>query len=149
MKLSKRKILVVVSAVVLLIGSAAALSIMSTYEGNVASYDFGSFGPGFPVPGTVQIQTFNMKPGDVFSWHFHKGPAYVIILKGQLTEQELLGPNQCSALETASAGDALVESPGKIHTVMNPGPGAAIVMWATVHPKDDAASTFVDTPNCN
>src|SRR4051812_23996295 len=109
MKLSKRKILVVVSAVVLLIGTAAALSVMSTYEGNVASYDFGSFGPGFPVPGTVQIQTFNMKPGDVFPWHFHKGQAYVIILKGRLTEQELLGPNQCSAQETASAGDALVE----------------------------------------
>jgi quercetin dioxygenase-like cupin family protein len=149
MKLSKRKILVVVSAVVLLVGTAVALSIMSTSEGTVASYDFGSFGPGFPVPGTVQIQTFNMKPGDVFPWHFHKGQAYVIILKGQLTEQELVGPNQCSTLETASAGDALVESPGKIHTVTNPGPGAAIITWATVHPKGEDASTFVSTPNCN
>jgi len=149
MKLSLKKSLIVMGTLVALVGSAAALSIMFTMQGTVASYDFGGFGPGFNIPGTVQIQAFTMKPGDVFPWHYHKGQAYVIIAKGNLTEQELIGENQCSAPETAGAGAALVEPPGRIHTVSNPGPDAAIVYWATVFPKGDSASTFVDAPNCN
>jgi len=121
-------------------------------QGTVADYDFGAFGPGYPVPGTVQIQALTFKPGDVVPFHFHKGLSYVILVKGNLTEQELEGQNACGPINQFAAGTAFVETPGRIHSVTNPGPGAAIIYWATIFPKDDpdGPTKFVDPqPNCN
>ena len=103
----KRKISVaiVIALVTVLTGTALALSSISFNLGTVASYDFGGFGPGFPIPGTIQIQTFTLKPGDTIPWHFHKGVSYVILSRGTLTEQHLVGPAQCAS-EEVTAGSA-------------------------------------------
>ena len=83
----KRKISVgiVIALVTVLTGSALALASFSFNIGTVASYDFGGFGPGFPIPGTIQIQRFTLKPGDTIPWHFHKGVSYVVLSRGTLT----------------------------------------------------------------
>jgi len=58
----------------ILAGTAvAAPSNISFHTGTVASYDFGGFGPGYPVPGTIQIHAFTMQPGDTTPWHYHRG----------------------------------------------------------------------------
>jgi len=146
------KILIVVCASAVLAATAFAFATMWTLQGTVADYDFGAFGPGYPVPGTVQIQALTFKPGDVVPFHFHKGLSYVILVKGNLTEQELEGQNACGPINQFAAGTAFVETPGRIHSVTNPGPGAAIIYWATIFPKDDpdGPTKFVDPqPNCN
>jgi hypothetical protein len=124
-----------------------------------ASYDFAGYGPGYPVPGTIQIQAFALKPGETIPWHYHKGLSYVILERGTLTEQHLTGPDQCAS-EEVSAGSAFVESPGQVHSVTNTGHHVAVIWWATVFPKSDGITQFnsefkagglypVDTPHCN
>src|SRR5271157_1556117 len=77
----KRKISVgiVIALVTVLTGTALALSSISFKIGTVASYDFGGYGPGYPIPGTIQLQAFTLKPGDIIPWHYHKGVSYVIL----------------------------------------------------------------------
>src|SRR5215471_15535794 len=114
--------------VTILAGTALALSNISFTLGTVASYDFGAFGPGYPVPGTIQIHAFIMKPGDTVPWHFHKGTSYVILARGSLTEQHVVGPDQCAS-EDVTAGSAFVESPGQVHRVTNTGQDSAVIWW--------------------
>ena len=66
---AKRRIaaVVVIALTTVLVGTALALSDISFVTGTIASYDFGGFGPGYPVPGTVQIQAFTMAPGEWLS----------------------------------------------------------------------------------
>ena len=92
----KRKISIgiVTALMTVLTGTALALSSISFNTGTVASYDFGGFGPGFPIPATIQVQKFTLKPGETIPWHFHKGVSYVILSRGTLTEQHLVGPGQ-------------------------------------------------------
>ena len=133
-----------------LAGTAFAFSTLFTFRGTVDSYDFGIFGPGYPVPGTVEIQALTMKPGDVIPWHYHKGPAFVIVTLGTVTEQGLTQQNTCGPIVLDGLGSAFVEPPGRLHTVTNPGPGAAIIYWATVYPIGDpnGDAVFVHPP-CN
>ena len=144
------KFLLVACAVVVLIGSAAAFSNIFLFQGAVASYDFGVFGG--VQPGTVELNAFTMKPGDVVPWHYHKGLSYVIVVRGTVTEQELNQDNTCGAVQQDAAGSAFVEPPGRRHTVSNPGPGVAIIYWATVFPQGDpnGDAVFLDPqPTCN
>jgi ribosomal protein L27 len=145
--------------VTVLAGTAWALSNISLTLGTIASFDFGAFGPGYPVPGTIQIHAFTMNPGDAIPWHYHKGTSYVILARGTLTEQHLVGPDQCASEEVA-AGSAFVESPGEIHTVTNTGSGRAVIWWATIFPKSDGIVRFspefeaggvyfVNAPSCH
>jgi quercetin dioxygenase-like cupin family protein len=146
------KIALVLGSVAALAGTAFAFSIIFTHQGTIASYDFGSFGPGYPVPGTVEVQAFTMRPGDVVPWHYHKGLAYAVIVSGSLTEQELIGENTCGPVNQFEAGAAFVETPGRVHTVSNPGPGSTVIYWSTVFPKSDGPygdAVFVTPPNCN
>jgi quercetin dioxygenase-like cupin family protein len=149
----------VIALVIVLAGTALALSSISLNIGTVASYDFGGYGPGYPIPGTIQIQAFTMKPGDSVPWHYHKGVSYVILARGTITEQHIVGPNQCAS-EEVTPGSAFVESPGLKHSVTNTGNGAAVIWWATIFPKSDGIVEFspefrsggvypVDPPNCN
>jgi len=148
----------VIGLLTILVGTAFALSNISLKLGTVASYDFGGYGPGYPVPGTIQIHAFKMNPGDTVPWHYHKGVSYVILARGTLTEQHLVGPDQCSS-EEVTAGSALVESPGRVHSVTNTGSDVAVIWWATIFPKSDGIVRFshefqaggvypVNPPNC-
>jgi quercetin dioxygenase-like cupin family protein len=156
----KRKISVgiVIALVTVLTGTALALSSISFNIGTVASYDFGGYGPGFPVPATIQIQAFKLNPGETIPWHYHKGVSYVILSRGTLTEQHLVGRAQCAS-EEVTAGNAFVESPGQVHSVTNTGQDVAVISWATVFPKRDGIVQFnpefksggiylVTAPNC-
>jgi quercetin dioxygenase-like cupin family protein len=150
---------VVIAVVTVLAGTAWALANINLTLGTVASYDFGSFGPGYPVPGTVQIHTFTMNPGDTIPWHYHKGVSYVVLARGSLTEQHLVGPDQCGS-EEVTAGSAFVESAGQVHTVTNSGSDVAVIWWATIFPESDGIVRFTpafkaggvypaNAPNCN
>jgi hypothetical protein len=143
----------------ILAGTAMALSNFSLTLGTVASYDFGGYGPGYPVPGTIQIHAFRMNPGDAVPWHYHKGVSYVILARGTLTEQHVTGPDQCAS-EEVTAGSAFVESPGQVHSVTNTGHEVAVIWWATIFPKSDGIVHFshefaaggvypVNAPTCN
>jgi len=148
-----------VGLVVVVARTALALSNICLRLGTVASYDFAGYGPGHPVPGTIQIHAFKMSPGDAVPWHYHKGVSYVIVARGTLTERHLVAPNQCES-EEATAGSAFVEPAGLVHTVTNTGNDAAIIWWATVFPESDGVVRFspeftaggvypVDPPNCS
>jgi len=125
--LSRKAMVSAAAAIVLvtvLAGSAVALSNITLKLGTVASYDFGGFGPGYPVPGTIQIHAFTMNPGDAVPWHYHKGVSYVILKRGTLTETHLVGPHRC-AKGKLRTGSAFIESPGEVHTVTNTGADVA------------------------
>ena len=150
---------VVTVLVTALAGSAWALSNINLTLGTVASYDFGTLGPGYPVPGTIQIHAFNMSPGDTVPWHYHKGTSYVILVQGTLTEEHVVGPSQCAS-EQLTAGSAFVEPPGLVHSVTNTGHTRALVLWATIFPQSDPIVRFlpeftaggvypVQAPTCN
>jgi len=162
-KWSSRKAMVSAAVAIVLVtvlaGTALALSNITLKLGTVASYDFGGYGPGFPVPGAIQIHAFTMNPGDSLPFHYHKGVSYVILARGTLTEQHLVGPDQCAS-EELTAGSAFVESPGQVHNVTNTGNDLAVIWWATIFPKSDGVVRFSDefkaggvylvaAPNCN
>jgi quercetin dioxygenase-like cupin family protein len=139
--------------------AAAAPSNISFHTGTVASYDFGGFGPGYAVPGTIQIHAFTLQPGDTIPWHYHKGASYVILKSGTLSETHLVGPHRC-AKEELTAGHAFIESPGQVHTVTNNGADVAVIWWSTIFPKSDGivefspefkagGISFVTAPNCD
>lgn len=100
---------IVLALVTILAGTAPALSNISLKLGAVASYDFGGYGTGYPVAGTIQIHAFKMNPGDSVPWHYQKAPSYVVLAHGTLTEQHLIGSVQCAS-EEVPAGSAFVES---------------------------------------
>ena len=136
--------------VTLLAGTARAITNTILKLGTIASYDFGAYGPGYPIPGTIQIQGFRMDPGDTVSWHYHKGLSYVILSRGTLTEEHVVGPNQCAS-EELTAGSAFVEGPNQVHSVTNTGKGIAVVWWATIYPATDTSGGIypAEDPNCH
>ena len=151
--LSRKATVSAVVAIVLvtaLAGTAWALSNINLKLGTVASYDFGEFGG--VGPGTVEINAFTMRPGDVVPWHYHKGLSYVIVVRGRIAERELNPDGSCGSIGRDATGTAFVEPPGRQHTVSNPGPGAAIVYWATIFPQGDPSgdAVYLDPqPACN
>lgn len=133
-----------------LAGTALAVTNIAFKLGTISSYDFGGFGPGYPVPGTIQIQGFSVNPGEMVPWHFHKGLSYVILVHGTLTEQHVVGPDQCQSAELTQ-GSAFVEGPGQVHSVTNTGKDVAVIWWATIYPKSDGPGGIYPAtpPNCN
>src|SRR5215470_19332339 len=128
----------VIGLVTLLATTAFALSNISLTLGST-EYDFGD---GHPIPATVQIHVFTMKPGDAIPWHFHKAPSYVILKRGTLTERHYdQQTGQCFS-EQVTEGNAFVEPPGLVHTVTNTGNGVAIICWSTVFPESDGVVEF-------
>jgi hypothetical protein len=138
-----------IALVTLLVGTALAIQTVGFITGTIASYDFGGFGPGYPVPGTIQFQTFRMQPGESVPWHYHKALSYVVLLHGTLTEKHVVGPDQCES-EQVSGGAAFVEGPNQVHMVTNTGDDAAVISWATVYPQSDGPGGiyFANAPNC-
>jgi hypothetical protein len=133
----KGKIVVgVLALVTILAGTGLAISNILFKLGTIASYDFGGYGPGYPVPGTIQIQGFRLSPGETVPWHYHNGMSYVILSHGSLTEQHVVASHECAS-EQVHAGSAFVEGPGQVHTVSNTGRGEAVIWWATIFPESD------------
>jgi quercetin dioxygenase-like cupin family protein len=152
--MSRKKIwvLVVIGSLTVFAGTALAFSELFFTSATVSSYDFGGYGPGYPVPGTVVIEGFTMSPGDSVGWHYHKGLSYIIVARGKIAEQEIVGPGHCVSRQD-KAGQAFVEPPGRIHNVTNNGTDTAVIWWATVFPASDGLQSDgtypVDPPNCN
>jgi len=154
----KAKVISVVAAIslVTILGTTTfALSNISLTLGSTV-YDFGDG----PIPATVQIHVFTMKPGDTIPWHFHKAPSYVILKRGTLTEQHFDPQTGRCDSEQVTAGDAFVEPPGLVHTITNTGHRDAVISWSTVFPESDGVVEFtpsfkvggvypVAPPNCN
>jgi len=145
-----------ISLVTVAATTAFALANISLTLGST-QYDFGD---GHPIPATVQIHVFTMKPGDTIPWHFHKAPSYVILKRGTLTEQHYDQQTGQCASELVTEGNAFVEPPGLVHTVTNNGDGDATIWWSTVFPESDGVVEFtpsfkaggvypVAPPNCN
>jgi len=134
-----------------LAGATFGFSLLFSYQGTVAAYDFGGFGPGHDMPGTVEIQAFTLNPGENVPWHYHKGLSYVVLVQGNLAEQELTRDGGCATPHTFKHGAAFVETPGRWHTVTNTGNGTAVAYWATIYPKGDpdGDAVFVNPPSCN
>lgn len=127
-------------------GTAHALANFSLTLGNaLGGYDFND-GMG-AVPAIVQIHGFVMKPGDAIPWHHHKATSYVVLVRGNLTETHVVSTNpetklsQCGTVQV-SGGDAFVEAPNEIHTVVNTGNQDAVIWWATVFPKSAGITEF-------
>ena len=134
----------VICVLTILAGTAFALSTISLTLGSLPSYDFGTVnlttGDIDPVgtkPATVQFQTFTVKPGEAFDWHYHKAVAYVAIEHGTLSERHINEDGTCSAWVAFGVGSGFVEQPGDVHTVANTGKSAAVVTWATAFPTED------------
>lgn len=149
----------VIALTTVLVGTAFALADISFTTGTTASFDFGAFGPGYAIPGTVQIQAFTLAPGESIPWHFHKATSYVVVARGTLIEQHAAGPSRCDS-EEVTAGTAFVEAAGAVHTVTNSGAGSALIWWATVFPESDGMARFTpsfksggvypaNVPSCN
>lgn len=136
---------------VALTGIAFGFSLIFSYQGTVKAYDFGGFGPGHDTAGTVEIQAFTLDPGENVPWHYHKGLSYIVLVQGNLTEQELTRDGTCGAPQTLRRGAAFVETPGRWHTVTNTSNNKAVLFWSTIYPKDDpdGDTVFVNPPNCN
>jgi Cupin domain len=141
---------IVIGLMTILVGTALAISNIALKLGTISSYDFGGYGPGYAVPGTIQIQGFKMKPGEMVPWHYHKGVSYVILAHGTLTETHVVGPDECVS-EELTHGSAFVEGPGQVHSVTNTGDDAAVIWWATIYPKSDGPGGIYPAtpPNCN
>ena len=145
----KMSVGIVMIFVTIVTGSALAISNIVFKLGTVSSYDFGGYGPGYPVAGTIQIQGFKMNPGETVPWHYHKGMSYVILAHGTLTEKHAVGPSQCASEEVTS-GSAFVEGPGQVHTITNTGDKVAVIWWATIFPESDGPGGIypANPPNC-
>ena len=146
----KITVVVVLALVTILAGTALAVTNLAFKLGTISKYDFGGFGPGYPVPGLIQIQAFKLSAGETVPWHFHKGVSYVILVHGSLTENHIVARNQCAS-ETVTGGSAFVEAPGQVHTVTNTGTDDAVIWWATIYPKADGPGGIypATAPSCN
>lgn len=149
---------IVIGVLAVLVGTAFALSNMRLILGTIPSYNFGKFGPGHPVPATVQFQSFTLQPGEGVPWHYHKVDSYVILAHGNLTMQHVMDSDDCGS-QALSSGRAFVEPAGNVHRVVNTGNDVALIWWATVFPKSDGIVQYtpefksggiypVSPPNC-
>ncbi len=130
-------------ALVLVAGSALGLSVILNVQGTIDSFSFPEF-PELNGPATAEMVGLTLKPGDVIPWHYHQGPAYVIVSRGTLTEDD-----GCGQVRQFAAGTAFSEEPGHIHQVSNQGHRAVVIYFATVFPVDSQDAIFVDGPDCH
>ncbi|HWO00700.1 MAG TPA: cupin domain-containing protein [Blastocatellia bacterium] len=132
-------------ALALMVGSASAISTFFSVQGRIDSFSFPAFPgfPGFDGPANTEMVGLTLKPGDVIPWHYHQGPAYVIVSRGTLTEDD-----GCGQVRQFRAGSAFGEEPGHVHQVSNQGHGVVVLYFAAVYPANSEDAIFVDGPNC-
>jgi len=135
-----RKTIVAGFAVALMATVAPALSTILNVQGTIDSFAF----PGSPGPANAETVGLTLKPGDVIPWHYHPGPAYVIVTRGTLTEDD-----GCGQVREFGAGSAFSEEPGHIHQVSNLGHGSVSLYFTAVFPVGSEDAVFVDAPECH
>jgi quercetin dioxygenase-like cupin family protein len=133
-----RKLTLAGFALVLVAGTAAALSAILNVQGTI------DFFPQFNGPANAEMVGLTLKPGDVIPWHYHQGPAYVIVSRGTLTEDD-----GCGQVRQFGAGSAFSEEPGHVHQVSNQSHGAVVIYFTAVYPPDSQDAIFVDGPDCH
>ena len=57
---------VAIALTTVLVGTAFALTEISFITGTIASYDFGGFGPGLPVPGIARFKRLRSRQASRF-----------------------------------------------------------------------------------
>ncbi len=138
-----RKLMLAGFVLVLVAGTALALSTILNVQGTIDSFTFPEF-PQFNGPANAEMVGLTLKPGDVIPWHYHQGPAYVIVSRGTLTEDD-----GCGQVRQFGAGSAFSEEPGHIHQVSNQGHGAVVFYFTAVYPAGSQDAIFVDGPDCH
>lgn len=135
-----RKTIVAGFAVALMATVAPALSTILNVQGTIDSFAF----PESTGPANAEMVGLTLKPGDVIPWHYHQGPAYVIVARGTLTEDD-----GCGQVREFGAGSAFSEEPGHIHQVSNQGHGSVALYFTAVYPVGSEDAIFVDGPDCH
>jgi quercetin dioxygenase-like cupin family protein len=135
-----RKTIVTGFAVALMATVAPALSTILNVQGTIDSFAF----PESTGPANAEMVGLTLKPGDVIPWHYHQGPAYVIVTRGTLTEDD-----GCGQVREFGAGSAFSEEPGHIHQVSNQGHGSVALYFTAVYPVGSEDAVFVDGPDCH
>ncbi len=105
--------------VAIAIGLAAALAGNTAYSAVSETIAAGTmaFSELFGGPATVTVRRLTIAPGEVLGWHSHPGVgAYTIVKRGTLTIED-----GCGGESAFTAGQAFLESPGRIHRGKNLG----------------------------
>lgn len=109
MKTSKRMILAVVGAAVLVTATVYGAISQTVALGTMAHSDL------FGGPATVFMRTLTIAPGEVLGWHYHPGVgAYTVVTEGFLVVED-----GCGDEAVYMAGDAFLEPPYRVHRGKN------------------------------
>jgi quercetin dioxygenase-like cupin family protein len=81
--------------------------------------------------GAFQAMTFviDMTPGSSFPQHSHPGRSIVMMLQGELTENQLGGQQK-----VYHAGETFIEEPNAVHQVKNTGSDNVRLVWTLLLP---------------
>jgi quercetin dioxygenase-like cupin family protein len=98
----------------------------------------------FDGPADTYIFKSVLAPGEIYPWHYHTGPATVIITRGVLVEE-----SGCGELHEYPAGTAFTEDPGVVHQVRNQSETEeAEIYFTLIVPSGAQTDIFVDGPVC-
>lgn len=141
------KVGLAVAGVVIVAATAFAFANILTVDGTLTLVNYTKFEkPDFSDysgPATVRVAAFSMDPGEATSWHYHEGLTYVVLEQGTVTEDE-----GCGMVQTFSAGAGFVETPGRVHRVINTGSDKAVFYWSTMYPSSVKPSIPAAEPSC-
>jgi quercetin dioxygenase-like cupin family protein len=92
-------------------------------------------------PVDVAIDMLGLQPGAEIGWHYHPGPAFVVVKSGTLTEED---EDRCQTVYPA--GTAFSEEAGRIHRVLNQGSEVTEFFGVLLLPADSPPAVPVPEP---
>jgi quercetin dioxygenase-like cupin family protein len=134
--------------IALLVIGVVAASLIKVYAAIVptllAQGTIGFFEP-FNGPAQTYVIKATAEPGDTTGWHYHPGPATVIITRGIFTEEE-----GCGDVIQFSAGQAFTEvgGPGSVHKLTNTGTEQGEFYFLVTVPPGSPRTIPVAGPRC-
>jgi quercetin dioxygenase-like cupin family protein len=135
----RRRIVVLITCSIVLLAnlSYGAINVPLFVQGQIPFYE--------PFNGPANLETYvlTLDKGDSSGWHYHPGPAYVIVASGTLTEDE-----GCGRVTKYSAGSAFSETPGVIHNVINNDQQQVVLYVTQIYPPALPDFFAVDGPAC-
>lgn len=117
--------------------SVYALTSVRLALGTIASSEL------FDGPAEVQMSQITMQPGDIISWHYHPGRAYVIVKNGTITQD-----GGCGDSEVLTAGQAFEEPVPHVHQVRNTGAVPAELFVTNISPAGQPRTINTGGPLC-